>query len=53
METDTEIFKQNNTDQVKDKTTEFQNQFCNKIEVRSNAVFYQLGRLNNTRAQTF
>ena len=27
--------------------------FMNKIEVRSNTVFYQLGRLNNTRAQTF
>ena len=27
--------------------------FMNKMEVRSNTVFYQLGRLNNTRAQTF
>ena len=27
--------------------------FMNKIEVRSNTVFYQLSRLNNTRAQTF
>ena len=27
--------------------------FMNKIEVRSNTVFYQLGGLNNTRAQTF
>ena len=27
--------------------------FMNKIEVRSNTVFYQLGRLNYTRAQTF
>ena len=27
--------------------------FMNKIEVRSNTVFYQLGRLTNTRAQTF
>ena len=27
--------------------------FMNKIEVRSNTVYYQLGRLNNTRGQTF
>ena len=27
--------------------------FMNKIEVRSNTVFYQLGRLNSTRARTF
>ena len=27
--------------------------FMNKIEVRSNTVYYQLSRLNNTRAQTF
>ena len=27
--------------------------FINKIEVRSNTVFYQLDRLNSTRARTF
>ena len=27
--------------------------FMNKIEVRSNIVFYLLGGLNNTQAQTF
>ena len=27
--------------------------FMNKIEVRSNTIFYKLGHLNNTRAQTF
>ena len=27
--------------------------FKNKIEVRSNTAFYQLGRLNNARAQIF